>query len=182
MPGEWGAEFSRFLNSLGWPKTDQSLTSKEYQIYESWKECLDNLASLDSILGNLSLRQATETLTDIVQEHSFQVKTNDSPIQAVGLLESSGMEFDHLWVMGCHAEILPSLPSPNPFLPVEIRKRYNLPHATAQRELEFAENSLRRLIASSENIVFSFPTMDKNTELKISPLLLSFFEFLFEFV
>jgi len=176
MSGEWGVEISKFLKSIGWPKADNTLTSKEYQIYESWKECLDKLASLDSILGKLTLPQATETLTDIVQKHLFQMKTSDSPIQAVGLLESSGMEFDHLWVMGCHAEILPALPSPNPFLPVEIRKQYNLPHSTAQRELQFAENSLRRLIASTPNIIFSHPAMDKTIELKISPLLLPFKE------
>ena len=173
-PGDWGREFTGFLDSLGWPKAEKALTGKEFQVYESWKECLDKLASLDSILGQINLRTATETLTDIAREHSFQVKTNESPIQALGLLESSGMRFDHLWVMGCHSEILPALPSPNPFLPVELRKQNNLPHSTAQRELEFAENSLRRLATSSPNIIFSFPAMDKNTELKISPLLLPF--------
>ncbi len=172
LPGQWGKEFTNFLRDLGWPKADSSLTGKEFQIYESWKECLDKLASLDSILGQITQRQATETLTDIVQEHSFQVKTNESPIQAVGLLESSGMRFDHLWIMGCHSEVLPALPSPNPFLPVEFRKQHNLPHSTAHRELEFAENSLRRLMTSSQNIIFSFPALEKNTELKISPLLL----------
>jgi ATP-dependent helicase/nuclease subunit B len=172
LPGQWGKEFTSFLSDLGWPKAKNSLTGKEFQVYESWKECLDKLASLDSILGQITQRQATETLTDILQEHSFQVKTNESPIQAVGLLESAGMRFDHLWVMGCHSEILPALPSPNPFLPVEFRKQYNLPHSTAQRELEFAENSLRRLMTSSKRIIFSFPAMEKNSELKISPLLL----------
>jgi len=176
-PGVWGAEIAGFFHSLGWPGADHSLTSKEYQIYEAWKECLDKLASLDSIMGNSTRRKVTETLTDILHEHSFNVKTSDSSIQAVGLLESSGMRFDHLWVMGCHAEILPALPSPNPFLPVEIRKCHNLPHSNARRELIFAENSIRRLIASSTDIVFSFPAMDKNTELKISPLLLPFKNF-----
>ncbi len=177
MPAHWSKDFADFFHSLDWPKADKKLTGKEIQIYESWKECLDKLASLDTILGDLNLRQAVETLTGIVQKHSFQEKTSEASIQAVGLLESSGMQFDHLWVMGCHAEVLPALPSPNPFLPVEMRKQYNLPHSTAQRELEFAQNSLRRLIASSSNIVFSYPAMDKNTELKISPLLLPFKEF-----
>lgn len=172
MPGQWGEAFTELFRLLGWPKADNALTEKEFQIYESWKECLDKFASLDSILGQITLRKATETLTDIVQEHAFQVKTKESPIQAVGLLESSGMRFDHLWVMGCHAEILPALPSPNPFLPVVLRKQHNLPHSTAHRELEFAENSLQRLVTSSPNIIFSYPAMDKNTELKISPLLL----------
>lgn len=176
MPSQWGGEFSNFLRDLGWPKAENSLTAKEFQIYESWKECLDKLASLDSILGQINLRKVTETLTEIVQEHPFQEKTSESPIQAVGLLESSGMRFDHLWVMGCHSEILPALPSPNPFLPVELRKQHNLPHSTAQRELEFAENFIRRLVTSSSNIILSFPAMEKNTELKISPLLLPFRE------
>lgn len=175
-PGNWGQGFTEFLKSLAWPKADNKLTGKEHQIYDSWKECLDKLASLDGILGSLIPRQAVETLTAIVQEHSFQEKNSESPIQAVGLLESSGMCFDHLWVMGCQTEILPALPSPNPFLPVEMRKKYNLPHSTAQRELEFANNSISRLITSSPNIVFSFPAMDNNTEFKISPLLLPLLE------
>lgn len=172
IPGHWAREFTKLFQSLGWPKEDNAYTGKEHQIYESWKECLDKLASLDVVLGDLTLRQAVETLTGIVQEHSFQEKTSESPIQAVGLLESSGMRFDHLWVMGCHSDVLPALPSPNPFLPVVLRKQYNLPHSTAQRELEFADHSIRRLIAASPNIIFSHPAVEKNTEFKVSPLLL----------
>jgi len=125
LPGQWGIEISKLLKSIGWPKADNALTEKEFQVYESWKECLDKLASLDVVLGELTLHQAVETLTGIAQEHSFQEKTSESPIQAVGLLESSGMHFDHLWIMGCHSEILPGLPSPNPFLPVETRTQYS---------------------------------------------------------
>lgn len=172
LPGQWGIEISNLLKSIGWPKADNTLTEKEFQVYESWKECLDKLASLDVILGELTLRQAVETLTGIAQEHSFQEKSSESPIQAVGLLESSGMRFDHLWIMGCYSEILPGLPSPNPFLPVETRTQYNLPHSTAQRELKFAHNSVVRLISAAPDIIFSYPAMDKNTELKVSPLLL----------
>ncbi len=174
IPGLWGEEITDLLKAIGWPKSQSSLTEKEFQVYESWKECLDKLASLDVVLGELTLRQTVETLTAITQEHAFQEKTNESPIQAVGLLESSGMDFDHLWVMGCHSDALPALPSPNPFLPVETRKQYNLPHSTAQRELEFAHNSVRRLIAAAPNIIFSHPATNKNTELKISPLLLPY--------
>lgn len=174
LPRQWGLEIANFLKSIGWPNSDNALSGKEFQIYESWKECLDKLASLDIVLEEITLRQVMETLTAIVQEHPFQEKTSEAPIQVVGLLESSGMQFDHLWVMGCHAEALPALPSPNPFLPVDTRKQFNLPHSTAQRELEFALNSVRRLIAATANIIFSHPEMDKTTELKISPLLLPF--------
>jgi len=171
LPSEWAAKFSIFFKSLGWPGAGRTLTSREFQVYEAWKSCLDEFAALDSILEKVPRRKAVETLLSMLREHPFQEKTRDQPIQVVGLLESSGMRFDHLWVMGCTADVLPALPSPNPFLPIEIRRRHDLPHSSAQRELEFAENSLRRLVASSSHLVFSYPAQKKNVELKISPLI-----------
>ncbi|MDA0691217.1 MAG: PD-(D/E)XK nuclease family protein [Nitrospinae bacterium] len=174
LPSQWGQFFSEFLKTFGWPLAGRTLTSREFQVYEAWKSCLDEFATLDSILEAVSRHKAIDTLLLMLKTKEFQTKTSDHPIQVVGLLESSGMRFDHLWVMGCSAEALPALPSPNPFLPIEIRKRHDLPHSTAQRELEFAENSVRRLVASSNNIVFSYPGQEKNVELKISPLLTTF--------
>jgi ATP-dependent helicase/nuclease subunit B len=173
LPSQWGTFFSKFLDTFGWPLAGRTLTSREFQVYEAWKSCLDEFATLDSILEALPRRKAIDTLLLMLKTKEFQTKTSDHPIQVVGLLESSGMRFDHLWVMGCNAEALPALPSPNPFLPIEIRKSHDLPHATAQRELEFAENSVRRLLASSKIIVFSYPSREKNVELKMSPLLTS---------
>ncbi len=171
LPSQWGTFFSKFLDTFGWPLAGRTLTSREFQVYEAWKSCLDEFATLDSILEAIPRRKAIDTLLLMLKTKEFQTKTSDQPIQVVGLLESSGMRFDHLWVMGCNAEALPALPSPNPFLPIEIRKSHDLPHATAQRELDFAENSVRRLLASSKNIVFSYPSREKNVELKMSPLL-----------
>jgi ATP-dependent helicase/nuclease subunit B len=173
LPSQWGKFFAKFLDTFGWPMTGRSLTSREFQIYEAWKSCLDEFATLDSILESIPRSKAIDALLLMLKTKEFQTKTNDHPIQVMGLLESSGMSFDHLWVMGCNAEALPALPSPNPFLPIEIRKRHDLPHSTAQRELEFAEKSLRRLIVSSQNLVLSYPGQEKNIELKMSPLLSS---------
>ena len=173
LPSQWATTFTHFLSSLGWPGAGRTLTSREYQVYETWKNCLDEFAALDAVLDRVHRQKAVEVLLSMLKEHPFQEKTDDQPIQVVGLLESSGMRFDHLWVMGCSAKVLPALPSPNPFLPVEIRKKHNLPHSTAQRELEFAENSLHRLLNASTNIVFSYPIREKNIDLIMSPLISS---------
>lgn len=172
-PSQWGIVFTNILKVMGWPSAGRTLTGRERQVYEAWKDGLDEFAALDAVLGEVHRRRAVEVLTSMVKERPFQEKTREQPIQVVGLLESSGMRFDRLWVAGCSAEALPAPPSPNPFLPIEIRKSRNLPHSTAQRELEFAENSLRRLLNSSTNIVFSYPVRDKNIELKMSPLIAS---------
>ncbi len=171
FPRQWAAIFSKFLKNIGWPVAGKSLSSREYQAYEAWKQGLDQLASLDEILGLLSRGQAAQELTRLLEDQLFQVQTGEQPIQVVGLLESAGMQFDHLWLMGCTDETLPPPPSPNPFLPKEYRARYDLPRSTAQRELRFAETALARLLRAAPDVVVSFPAWDGDTPLRKSPLL-----------
>ena len=172
LPSAWAKALSNLLKKLGWPSDrDCPLTSREIQCLRKWNECLDGLASLDSLLGKLSRKHIAEELQRIVQGNLFQVKTKEEPILVADLEQSMGMTFDHLWIMGCHANCLPGQPDPNPFLPLALQKKRGLPHADPKRELQFAEQSLRRLIASSEDIVFSYPLWDKENELKPSPLL-----------
>jgi len=85
--------------------------------------------------------------------------------------EASGMQFDHLWIMGCHSETLPGIPRPNPFIPFHFQKGFDLPHATAERELQFAEQIFQKWLASSNHIVFSYPNWEGDKELTPSPLL-----------
>lgn len=173
FPSAWAKQFANLLDHLGWMSndTDKQFSSKEIQCLRTWNECLDDLASLDSILGQIKRRDVIFELKRITSEKLFQVKTKEQPIQVLGLLESAGMTFDHLWVMGCHSDCLPAQPNPNPFLPLGLQKRKGLPHSNSKRELHFAEQTLRRLLLSSENITFSYPLWEKENRLQISPLL-----------
>ena len=172
LPSEWARGVSRFLRAVDWPTSNETLSSLQYQVLNSWNECLDALSSLDRVLQKIDRHHAISHLTHIAGETLFQPQTHEEPIQVVGLLESAGMKFDHLWIMGCHAETLPSFPSPNPFLPfLSLQKPFNLPHSTAERELMFAEQTLFRLAHASDHLVFSYPAWQGETELMPSPLL-----------
>ena len=182
MPGKWAEELSQFLKNIRWPGTmvntiehnKHSILSKRYQAFEAWKDCLNQLCSLNQILGPVSRLEALNHLTHIARKKAFQTKTPEHTIQIIGLLESSGMKFDHLWVMGCQSEALPTHPEPNPFIPYEIRNKYSIPRCNPQRELKFAEQSLNRLLMASPEIVFSFPLHEGDMDLEISPLLKPF--------
>lgn len=178
LPGKWAEELSEFLKTIGWPgksmADQQSVLSKRHQAFETWKDCLNELCSLNQILGPIDRLQALNHLTNIIQSKPFQTKTPEHSIQVIGLLESSGMQFDHLWVMGCHSEALPTHPEPNPFIPYEIRSKFSIPRSNPQRELKFAEQSLNRLLMAAPEIYFSFPLHDGDLELEISPLLKKF--------
>jgi ATP-dependent helicase/nuclease subunit B len=172
LPSEWARGISKFLKKVQWPTDGGTLSSLQYQALQSWNECLDSLSSLDRVLQKINRHQAVSHLTHIASETQFQPQTHEEPIQVVGLLESAGMEFDHLWIMGCHAETLPPYPKPNPFLPVmSHQKPFNLPHSTAEQELIFAEQTLYRLVHACKEMVFSYPAWQGETEMAPSPLL-----------
>ncbi len=180
LPGEWAKNLSNFLKSVGWPgkpvtpANQQTVLSKRHQAFETWKDCLNELYSLNQILGPIDRLEALTHLTGMTRNKAFQIKTPEHSIQVIGLLESSGMQFDHLWVMGCHSEAFPAYPKPNPFIPYEIRSKFSIPRSNPQRELKFAEQSLSRLLVAAPDVHFSFPLHEGDMDLDISPLLKRF--------
>jgi probable DNA repair protein len=70
-------------------------------------------------------------------------------------METAGLEFDRLWVLGLDDKTWPPSPRPNPFLPFALQRRERMPHASAERELEFARGLTARLLRSAPEIIFS---------------------------
>ncbi len=182
-PEKWAKESSEFLKTVGWPGKSATaadgddknfVLSKRHQAFEAWKDCLNQLSSLNQILGRISRHEALNHLTHITRRHLFQSKTPEHSIQIIGLLESSGMKFDHLWVMGCQSETLPAHPEPNPFIPYEIRNEHSIPRSNPQRELKFAEQSVHRLLMAAPDVHLSFSLHEGDMNLEMSPLLKQF--------
>lgn len=170
-PGEWAGNFDSLLQSVGWPG-DRSLSSAEYQMVKAWQDkLLPALASLDSVAPPMDRRQAIGLLRRLAGEIEFQLEAPTGPVQVVGLLESAGLAFDHLWVMGMGEDVLPSPPRPNPFLPINLQVQHQMPHADAERELDFACKVVERLKAASSDVVFSYSLHEGDCELRPSPLI-----------
>lgn len=172
MPGEWAAQFDATLIQAGWPG-ERSLASSEFQMVQAWHDkLLPALASLDAVAPPVDRAQAMNMLRRLAADTEFQLESPTGPVQVVGLLESSGLEFDHLWVMGMTEDALPAPARPNPFLPVPLQVAQQMPHASAERELDFARQVLIRLKAASPATVFSYPQRDGDCALRPSPLVL----------
>ena len=171
LPGEWAGQFDRLLQEVGWPG-ERSLSSSEYQMVKAWRDkLLPALASLDPVSRPIDRRRALGLLRRLAGEIEFQTEAATGPVQVVGLLESAGLAFDHLWVMGMSEETLPAPPRPNPFLPIDLQLQHGMPHAGADRELDFARRVVSRLKAASPNLLFSYPLRDGDCELRPSPLI-----------
>jgi ATP-dependent helicase/nuclease subunit B len=169
-PSNWSRSFSQLLNATGWPG-DRTLSSQEYQAARAWHDVLSQFATLERVLPRLDYGEALDRLRYIARTTLFQPEDEGAPIQIMGLFESSGLRFDHLWVMGLHDEALPGPARPNPFLPIELQRVHGLPHSSPARELEVATMVMGRLVASAPEIVFSYPAKEGDQELGPSPFL-----------
>jgi len=169
-PSDWSRDVSVLLNAFGWPG-DRSLSSTEFQTLDAWRDLLSNLASLDLISRSMNLGQVIDWLRQTAATVQFQPEDEGAPVQVMGMLEASGLRFDHLWIMGLHDEALPLAASPNPFLPEALQRRYNLPHSSAGRELEFGRRLTERLLQSAPDVVLSYPQRDGDRSFAPSSLM-----------
>ncbi len=166
---EWSRGVEDLLEAFGWPG-EQALSSHEFQTIEAWNGVLSSFAALDLTAPPMNLAQVFDWLHRQSANNHFQVEDEGAPVQVMGMLEAAGLRFDHLWIMGLHDEALPAAASPNPFLPTSLQRHYQLPHSSAERELEFASKLMERLLASAPDVVLSYPETEGDRALAPSPL------------
>jgi ATP-dependent helicase/nuclease subunit B len=153
-PSAWADCFSRRLIALGWPG-GRALNSLEYQVIQRWQELLVEFAELDAVIGAIDHHEAHHLLQRLAAQTPFQPESALAPVQILGVLESSGIEFDALWIMGLDDQHWPPPPHPNPFLPYTLQIQRQMPHACVQREFAYTQQITQRLLNSAPEIWLS---------------------------
>lgn len=166
---EWLDLFNKILSAVGWPG-NRKLDSVEYQQASQWQQAMKSLAAQQLVVGPLYLEDAIYQLRSILTQIIFQPQSSDSSLQVLGTLEAAGLQFTHLWLMSMSDKQWPSAPSPNPLLPYALQRELAMPHATAERELGYAQNLSSRFIHSAQHIVVSSPNVIDETPAAISSL------------
>lgn len=170
---EWANRFNRWLTILGWPG-ERSLNSEEYQTVENWLKLLNDYTALDHVSSAVSLDQAIELLQKMANFQTFQPKTPQSPIQVLGLLEAASLPFDFLWVSGMDDLAWPPQAKPNPFIPKQLQRELQMPHATAERELSYCEQLTQQFKQSANQVIFSHAQKKEEFDLLPSSLIMAF--------
>ena len=169
-PGQWSERFAGLLKAFGWA-SGRPLSSAEYQAAEAWREHLGAFAALEPVTGPMSASTAVAQLRRMAGERTFQPQSGVVPVQVLGMLEASGLQFDCLWVMGLHDGTWPAPPRPNPFIPLPLQRDAGLPHSSEERELHVSRAITRRLLTSAVEVIVSFPQRSGDEELRPSPLI-----------
>ena len=166
----WCDFFQQHLQVLGWPGA-RRLDSQEYQQLTLWNQVLENFLQLDGTGIQFSYTGAIQQLRNIAGKTPFQAQTPNSPIQILGALEGAGLQFSHCWVMGLHHRQWPPVPAPNPLLPGSLQRTQKMPHASAERELQFARALTEHYRQCAPIVIFSSAHSDDDSELSPSALI-----------
>lgn len=169
-PSRWAQRWIDLLHSIGWPGQHTQNTA-EFQVLERFKKIMLSFSQLNFIYGTLTHRRALSLLISLMQQTIFQAKSHDEPIQIMGTLEASTIIFDAVWIMGLHDGVWPATTKPHPLIPYPLQQHYQMPHATAKRELLFCERMTKRLENAAKYVVFSSPSSEGEQHLFPSRLL-----------
>jgi ATP-dependent helicase/nuclease subunit B len=146
--------------------------SADYQTVKKWSELLSSFARLGVVIPQMTYAEALARLRRLAAATEFQPETGAAPVQILGLLETFGMQFEHLWIAGLDDERWPEPARPAPFLPVALQRLRGMPRSSPERALAFAQRTTERLLASAPDIVVSHARRDGDRELAPSPLIL----------
>ena len=172
-PSEWARHFSALLDAAGFAG-GRGLNSEEFQARAKLNEVLGELSRLERVSAKISFLQALSTLKRLCAETLFQPETSDTPIQVLGVLESAGIGFDHLWVSGLTDEAWPLRAQANPFIPVALQKKAGIPQASAESSLALDRRITEGWVRAAGEVVFSYFSKDQDLDLAPSPLILGF--------
>ena len=157
-PSVWISHFKTRLIKLGFPG-EYSLSSSTYQCFQRFITLFDELLQLSVITPLMNKTQALNALSELAKSTIFQAQKSTTPIQVLGLLEASGCTFDSVWVSGLTDQCLPQKINLSAFIPLDVQRKHQMPHAIAERELQFAQQLLQRLQNGCQDSVFSHPRL-----------------------
>ena len=168
-PSAWARAFSEALRHAGFPG-ERTLDSAEHQTLARWHELLAEFAMLERVTGKLGFSAALQRLVAMARDTVFQPEARAVPIEVMGVLESAGQEFDHLWVLGLTDAAWPLPARPAPFVPVSLQRAAGIPQSDAVSSLELDRRITQGWLRSAGEVVMSSARMAGESALSPSPL------------
>lgn len=177
-PTAWAEHFKDRLHRLGFPG-DYAQNSSTYQCFQRWMALFDELMPLTVLTPIINRREALEALNELSRNTIFQAQMlQNTHIHVLGLLEASGCTFDSVWISGLTDHCLPQKTNLSPFIPLELQRRHQMPHALPEREYALAKSLLNRLQQTSNQCVMSYPCFIGELPQLPSPLITHLPEFI----
>jgi probable DNA repair protein len=169
-PLDWAELVPRLLDELHFV-TARTLQSAEYQAVRRWQLAVESCGSLGFDGRRVSWKDFLSQLGRTLDETLFAPESRNAPIQIAGPAESAGLTADAVWFLGADEDAWPANGSTHSLLPIEVQREAGMPHATPQLDWELAEAVTRRILASAQEVHFSYAKQNEAAEARPSRLI-----------
>ena len=166
----WSTALTGLLDDLGWPGDDEALDSDLFQAWQSVREQVLRLGTLELVCGHTGLARAVGLLGQLLDNRTFQPEAGDARVQVLGIREAAGLEFDHTWFADLVEDRWPLPETPDPFLPVPVQREAGCPGGDPDAAGQRAAVAHARLAGSTASLVLSRAEREGDTPLIPSPL------------
>lgn len=147
------------------------LKSESFQAVHTFEALCEELAAAGDLVGTCSGSTALELVAAAATRRPFAPQRGWAPVQVLGLLESAGLAFSHLWVTGLSANTWPAAPRVHPLIPRRWQTTRGVPRVTVKEETAFARRMIDGWAAAAPQVVFSHPQQDDGEPARASALL-----------
>jgi ATP-dependent helicase/nuclease subunit B len=172
-PTEWADAVPQLLETMNWPGAG-TLTSAEFQVIGRWRRVLESCASLGFDGRRMNWQEFLSELHHAASETLFAPESEDAPILIAGPAESAGLTADAIWFLGAHEDAWPARSEAHPLIPMDVQRRSQMPHSTAQLDWELAHVITARLAGSAGEVNFSFARQADGVDLRGSRIVAGF--------
>ncbi len=132
---------------------------------------LKDFRSLGKTLTSATLISAINKLKRIAQDSFFQPSSGSTHIQILSESDAVGIPFDAVWMLGLTANNWPTKTQPNPFILYDIQSEFNVPHADADQELDYAKSMTDVILRNAKESVMSCHVSEKGEAIRPSSII-----------
>jgi len=156
------------LSVWGWAES-ASLDEFEVQAKTTLLGLMGDCSLLSDFYERMPAKDALDFLTQSTRQLTFQIASDRTSVHILGILEASGLQFEHLLVVGFNSSNWPQKNKINPFLPLELQREKNMPGSSAEREYEYARDLSNSLLNSAKHIIVTSSASDSTNALVTAP-------------
>jgi len=131
-------------------------SNREIRQMNAFRDVLISLVAVDAVQGKLSWMQFLSLLRTGCAEVRLADISKHANVTMVPLAQMSGLQFDHVLVMGMDEEVFPPAARLYPLLPASVQKKYALPMSSGAVIYEASQRLWDDVLQSAPNIEISY--------------------------
>jgi len=163
-------KWKKTLNLWGWGVESEtySISVTDNDICLDYIKLINETNEINRLFVNVSEKVALQYLNQLATQKSFQLPSDRSRVHVLGVLEATGLQFDHLILVGFNSVNWPVNNKPNPFLPADLQRELKMPGGSAEREYEYTKSLSDILTNSADELTVTSSNENSDSKSSVS--------------